>query len=105
MNCVLTFDPGIQLLLHEFFGCGELTQGDFRRAVALAHRANHLLLFLLVHLGIYVDPGYFSEEWCKDAKPFSLSRWEHFPVNILPSTDDRMFILLIINGILLIVNR
>jgi len=57
----LTLHPGIQFLLHEFFGCGELTQSDLRRAVTLTHRANHLLLLLLVHLSIYVDPRYFSE--------------------------------------------
>lgn len=56
----LTLDSGIQLFLQELFGGGELAQGDFRRAVALTHRADHLLLLLLVHLGVDVDPRYFS---------------------------------------------
>lgn len=55
----LTFDPGVQLLVHELFGRGELAQSDLGRAVALTHRADHLLLLLLAHLGVDVDPGDF----------------------------------------------
>lgn len=61
MGAVLTFDPGLQLLLHEFFGWGEVTQSDFWRAVTLAHWTNHLLLFLLAPIGVYVDPRYFPD--------------------------------------------
>lgn len=65
------FDPRLQILLHEFFGRGELAQGDFGRVFTLTHRADHLLLLLLVHLSIYVDPRYFSLEFVdqKDGQP------------------------------------
>lgn len=71
-SALLTLHPGVHLLLHEFLGCGELTQSDFRRAVGLAHWANHLLLLLLVHLSVNVDPRNFSEDKYKWNQEISL---------------------------------
>lgn len=58
----LTFGTGLQLFLHQFFLGGELTQGDFWCGVILANCADHLLLFLMVHLRVDVNPGDFSAE-------------------------------------------
>jgi hypothetical protein len=40
----LTFNPGVHLLLHDFFGRRELTEGDLMRAVALADRTMYMLI-------------------------------------------------------------
>lgn len=56
----LTFGTGLQLFLHQFFLGGELAQGDFWCGVILAHRTDHLLLFLVVHLCVDVNPRNFS---------------------------------------------
>lgn len=57
----LTFGTTLQLLLHELLLGGELAEGDLGRRVALAHRVDHLLLLLVVHFGVDVDPWDFSE--------------------------------------------
>lgn len=58
----LTFCTGLQLFLHQFFLGGELIQSDFWCGVILAHRTDHLLLFLMVHLCVDVNPRDFSAE-------------------------------------------
>lgn len=59
-HTALTFNPCIQFFLFQLLGSGELAKCYFRCAVTLADRANHLLLFLVVNLSIYVYPWNFS---------------------------------------------
>lgn len=57
----LTFGTTLQLLLHELLLGGELAEGDLGRRFALAHCVDHLLLLLVVHFSVDVDPWDFSE--------------------------------------------
>lgn len=62
-----TSAPGLQLLLHQLFGGGELAELDLGHVVVGADRADHLGLLLLAVLGLNVDPRDFPNE--RQAKP------------------------------------
>lgn len=61
-NDSLTFNTDFQVFLHKLFGAGELTELNFGCCIILTHCADHLLLFLLVHLSVYINPGNFSKK-------------------------------------------
>lgn len=54
-----TYDPGVQLFVHQFFRLCEVAECDFGGIFTLAHGPNHLLLLVMLDLSIDVNPGNF----------------------------------------------
>lgn len=64
-----TSAPGLQLLFHQFFRRGKLTELDLGHAVVLTDCTDHFWLLLMTVLSLNMDPRDFPNDKGKAEQP------------------------------------